>query len=60
MNKSSTVIVAIIVVVLLMLLAATAYASYTGYGYVATGEPSARSDSVNGVIIIGGGPGSGK
>lgn len=41
-------------------LAAATYASYNGYGLVAAGSPSARSGSMGGPIILGGGPGSGK
>jgi hypothetical protein len=42
-------------------LAAATYASYNGYGLVAAGtSPSARTGSLGGPIILGGGPGSGK
>ncbi len=42
-------------------LVAATYASYNGYGLVAAGgDPSARTGSLGGPIILGGGPGSGK
>lgn len=56
-----TFITLLLVIILLTggLLAAS-YASYNGYGIVATGNPSARTGSLGGPIILGGGPGSGK
>lgn len=54
--------IAVLVIVVLLSggLAAATYASYNGYGLVAAGDPSARSGSLGGPIILGGGPGSGK
>lgn len=37
-----------------------ALASLNGYGLVASGAPYARSGSIGGPVIMGGGPGSGK
>ncbi len=53
------VIIIIVVVILGGLLASASYASYNGFGLVASGNPNARSGSLGGPIIIGGGPGSG-
>jgi hypothetical protein len=39
--------------------AASAYASYRGFGLVSSGH-SARAGSINGIYILGGGPGTGK
>lgn len=58
MNRS--VIVAIVAVLLLVGLVGVAYASYTGFGLVSGGGPSARVGSIGGPVVIGGGPGSGK
>lgn len=54
--------VAIVLVVLLLSgsFAGAAYASVTGFGLVASGAPFARSGSIGGPVIMGGGPGSGK
>ncbi len=55
------VIIGITVLVLLFGLAGAAYASYVGFGQGAGfGNPSARSGSVHGPRVIGGGPGHGK
>lgn len=54
------VVVVITMVLLGGLLAGAAYASYNGYGIVASGSPSARSGSLGGPIFIGGGPSGGK
>jgi hypothetical protein len=55
---------AIVIVVVLVLfsltLAGTAYASYTGFGMIASGAPFARVGSIGGPAVQGGGPGSGK
>lgn len=54
----------ITIVLVVVLLAGTfggaAYASMTGFGLVASGAPFARSGSIGGPVIMGGGPGSGK
>lgn len=53
----------LVIAVLLLLqlgLAGTAYASYTGFGMVASGAPYARVGSIGGPAVQGGGPGSGK
>lgn len=55
-----TIAVLLIIVMLGGGLAAATYASYSGYGLVAAGNPSARTGSLGGPIILGGGPGSGK
>jgi hypothetical protein len=55
------ILILVVILVLSGLLAMTAFASYSGAGLVAAGaQPSARSGSSGGVIILGGGPGSGK
>ncbi len=54
-------IVAVVAVFVMLLgLAGTAYASYTGFGMVASGAPYARVGSIGGPAVQGGGPGSGK
>jgi hypothetical protein len=55
-------LIAVIIIIMLLSggLAAATYASYNGYGLVAAGNPSARTGSLGGPIILGGGPGSGK
>lgn len=54
----------IAIVLVVVLLAGTfggaAYASLNGFGLVASGAPFARSGSIGGPVIMGGGPGSGK
>ena len=54
--------IAIILIAVLLSggLAAATYDSYNGYGMIAAGNPSARTGSMGGPIILGGGPGSGK
>ena len=42
------------VVILSTLFAATAYASYSGVGMVASGSPNARVGSISGIHITGG------
>lgn len=54
------VMVFVVIVVLAGLLATAAYAGYSGWGLVASGDPSARTGSIYGVYIMGGGPGTGK
>lgn len=54
------VIVVLVVVLLGSTLGGAAYASMTGFGLVASGAPFARSGSIGGPVIMGGGPGSGK
>ncbi|MBO9309249.1 MAG: hypothetical protein J7551_05650 [Chloroflexi bacterium] len=56
--RSLTVVIAVIV--LAAALGLTAYVAYTGFGAVRAGNVSVRSGSVGGVIVLGGGPGSGK
>ncbi|MEO1663195.1 MAG: hypothetical protein AAFU54_01035 [Chloroflexota bacterium] len=58
MNK---IVVAIIsVIILSSLLGSAAFASYRGYGLsTANNQTSARSGSMGGIWIIGGGPGGG-
>ena len=55
-------IVGIVVLVMLFGLGAAAFASYGGIGSLnlGTGGPSARSASLHGPAVIGGGPGHGK
>ncbi|HEX2908430.1 MAG TPA: hypothetical protein VHO69_16270 [Phototrophicaceae bacterium] len=53
-------IVVVMLAVLLLGLAGSAYASYTGFGMVASGAPYARVGSIGGPAVMGGGPGSGK
>jgi hypothetical protein len=55
-----TFVIAIIMFFLLGGFGATAYASYRGYGMLATGAPWVRVGSIGGPNIVGGGPGSGK
>lgn len=55
-----TMLVVVMVVVFGLGLAGTAYASYTGFGMVASGAPYARVGSIGGPAVQGGGPGSGK
>lgn len=55
-----SVIIAIVVVLLGSGLLGSAYASYTGFGLISSGGPSARVGSLGGPVVIGGGPGSGK
>lgn len=53
----------IIILIVLMLgggFVGAALASINGYGLVASGAPYARSGSIGGPVIMGGGPGSGK
>jgi hypothetical protein len=50
----------LIVVILGGGFAGAAYASLNGFGLVASGAPYARSGSIGGPVIMGGGPGSGK
>lgn len=50
----------IVAIILSSSLAASAYASYTGFGLISGGGPSARVGSIGGPVIVGGGPGSGK
>jgi hypothetical protein len=54
--------IAIVLVVVLLsgTFGAAAYASVNGFGLVASGAPFARSGSIGGPVIMGGGPGSGK
>lgn len=54
------IVIMLIAVLLSGGLAAATYASYNGYGLIAAGNPSARTGSMGGPIILGGGPGSGK
>lgn len=56
----NAIAIILLVVILSGLLGTAAYASYHGYGIIASGNPNARSGSLGGPIIIGGGPGSGK
>jgi len=55
---------AIVIILVLVMLTGTfagaAYASLNGFGLVASGAPFARSGSIGGPVIMGGGPGSGK
>lgn len=55
-------ILVIIFVVLILgsTFAGATYASMNGFGLVASGAPFARSGSIGGPVIMGGGPGSGK
>lgn len=55
-------IIAIILVVVILVgsFGGVAYASLSGFGLVASGAPFARSGSIGGPVIMGGGPGSGK
>ena len=55
-----TIAMALAVIFLTGSLAGAAYASFTGFGLVASGAPFARSGSIGGPVIMGGGPGSGK
>jgi hypothetical protein len=54
--------IAIILVVVMLVgsFGGAAYASLNGFGLVASGAPFARSGSIGGPVIMGGGPGSGK
>jgi hypothetical protein len=54
------VIILIAMVLMGGLLASAAYASYNGYGIVASGSPSARGGSLGGPVFFGGGPSGGK
>jgi hypothetical protein len=54
------VVIVLVVVLLTGTLGAAAYASFSGFGLVASGAPFARSGSIGGPVIMGGGPGSGK
>ncbi len=56
----NTIIVFVVIAILGLSLAGAAYASYSGMGLVTSGTPSARSGSVGGVVVLGGGPSSGK
>ncbi len=55
-------IAAIVLVVVLLTgtFGAAAYASMNGFGLVASGAAFARSGSIGGPVVMGGGPGSGK
>lgn len=56
----SRIVVAIITLtVLSSLLAGAGYAAYNGYGASTSETQSARTGSVRGIFILGGGPGSG-
>lgn len=54
------VILLIVVALLGGLFAMASNASYNGVGLISSGDPNARSGSLLGPIIYGGGPGSGK
>ncbi len=54
------VMIVLVVVVLVTSFGGAAYASLNGFGLVASGAPFARSGSIGGPVIMGGGPGSGK
>jgi hypothetical protein len=56
--RNLTVVIAVIV--LAAVLGLTAYGAYSGFGTARVGNVSVRSGSVGGVIVLGGGPGSGK
>jgi hypothetical protein len=58
MNRS--VIIGIVVALLLVGLVGVSYASYSGFGLISGGGPSARVGSIGGPLVVGGGPGSGK
>lgn len=53
-------LIGVILFVLLFGLAGSAYASYAGFGLVASGSRWARVGAIGGPAIQGGGPGSGK
>jgi hypothetical protein len=54
------VAIVLVVVILVSSFGGAAYASLNGFGLVASGAPFARSGSIGGPVIMGGGPGSGK
>ncbi len=54
------VVIVLVVVLLAGSLGGAAYASLNGFGLVASGAAFARSGSIGGPVIMGGGPGSGK
>jgi hypothetical protein len=54
------VAIVLVVVILVSSFGGVAYASLNGFGLVASGAPFARSGSIGGPVIMGGGPGSGK
>jgi hypothetical protein len=54
------VVILLVVVILASSFGGVAYASLNGFGLIASGAPFARSGSIGGPVIMGGGPGSGK
>lgn len=54
------IVIAVTILILGTLLAGAAYASYNGYGIIASGSPNARVGSLGGPVFIGGGPSGGK
>ena len=55
------IIIAIVITMLGGLLVSAAYASYSGYGLVASESTNARGGSLRGpVLFLSGGPGGGK
>lgn len=54
------IVIGLVAVILMGSFGGAAYAAVNGFGLVASGAAFARSGSIGGPVIMGGGPGSGK